>query len=102
LLQELGEKSGDYVWPLPLWDEYEADIKGNMGDWANIKSQGGNSRSGGVITAAMFLYQFAKKFPKWIHIDMAPRDAAVYDEFLAKGSSGSPIRLLVKLLDEYK
>lgn len=33
----------------------------------------------------VFLYQFAKKFPSWMHIDMAPKVTAVYDEFLAKG-----------------
>lgn len=96
---EMGEKSGDYVWPFPLWDEYEAEIKGINGDVANIKSQG-NSRYGGTISGAMFLYQFAKKFPKWMHIDMAPKMTAVYDEFLAKGSIGSPIRLLVKVIEE--
>ena len=26
-LETLGEESGDYVWPLPLWDEYKEYIK---------------------------------------------------------------------------
>lgn len=101
LFQNLGEESGDYVWPLPLWDEYEADIKGVNADVANLKTQG-NPRFGGTIAGGMFLYQFAKKFPKWMHIDMAPRDLAAPDEFLAKGSAGAPIRLLIKLLETYK
>lgn len=100
LFRELGEKSGDYVWPLPLWDEYEPEIKGINADVANSKSQG-NPRYSGTINGAMFLYQFAKNFSKWMHIDMAPRDKSAYDEFLAKGSSGTPIRLLVKLLEDY-
>jgi leucyl aminopeptidase len=100
-LIDLGEKSGDYVWPFPMWDEYEAEIKGTTGDIANIKSQG-NSRYGGVITGAMFLYQFAKKFPKWAHIDMAPRQTAVFDEFLSKGAAGAPVRLLIKLIESFK
>jgi leucyl aminopeptidase len=99
--RELGEKSGDYVWPMPLWDEYEAEIKGVNGDLANIKVEG-NSRYGGAITGAVFLYQFAKKFKKWIHIDIAPKTTAVFDEFLAKGATGAPIRLLVKLMENYK
>src|SRR3989344_3246914 len=56
LFRELGEESGDFVWPLPLWDEYEEEIKGTFGDWANT----GKTRYGGAITAAMFLYQFTK------------------------------------------
>lgn len=97
--RELGEKSGDYVWPFPLWDEYEPEIKGQVADIANLRTAG-NPRYGGTILGAMFLYQFAKKFPKWMHIDMAPRDKSLPDEFLAKGSSGAPIRLLIKLIEK--
>jgi len=93
-LRDLGEKSGDYVWPMPLWDEYEEDIKGTFGDIANT----GKTRYGGAITAAVFLYQFAKEYP-WAHIDIAPRMTAVEGELLAKGASGAPVRLLIKLLE---
>ncbi|MFA5994209.1 MAG: leucyl aminopeptidase family protein [Parcubacteria group bacterium] len=101
VLRQLGEKSGDYVWPLPMWEEYEAEIKGAMGDVCNIRNQG-NTREGGTILGAMFIYQFAKKFPAWVHIDMAPKMTPVFDEFLAKGAAGAPVRLLVKLLEDYK
>ena len=97
LLRELGEKSGDYVWPLPLWDEYEEEVKGTFGDVANI---GKKDRLGGAITAAIFLYQFAKNYP-WVHIDMAPRMTTIEGEYLSKGAAGAPVRLLVKLLEEY-
>lgn len=99
-VKEIGEISGDYVWPLPLWDEYESEIKGINGDWANTKSQG-TPRVGGTITGAMFLYQFSKNFKEWVHIDIAPKMTAVFDEFLSKGSIGTPIRLLVKLIEKY-
>ncbi|MBI4215471.1 MAG: leucyl aminopeptidase, partial [Parcubacteria group bacterium] len=96
LFRELGETSGDYVWPLPLWEEYEEDIKGTFADIANI----GKNKYGGAIIGGMFLYQFAKDYP-WAHIDMAPRMTAVEGDYLAKGAAGSPVRLLVKLLEEY-
>ena len=92
----LGEESGDYVWPLPLWDEYEEDIKGTFGDWAND----GKSRYGGAIQGAIFLYQFAKDYP-WVHIDIAPRMTAVEGDHLAKGAAGEPVRLLLRLLETY-
>jgi leucyl aminopeptidase len=95
-IREAGEQSGDYVWPMPLWDEYEKDIKGTFGDWSNT----GKSRYGGAITGAMFLYQFAKNYP-WVHIDMASRMTAGDDEYLAKGAAGAPVRLLAKLLEIY-
>ncbi|MDZ4385304.1 MAG: leucyl aminopeptidase family protein [Candidatus Moranbacteria bacterium] len=100
-LRDLGEKSGDYVWPLPLWNEYEVEIKGVNADICNTRSQG-NTRYGGTILGAMFIYQFAKKFPAWAHIDIAPRMTSVFDEFLARGAAGTPVRLLVKLLEDYR
>src|SRR3990167_3735016 len=54
LFMELGEESGDYVWPLPLWDEYEEYIKGTFGDVSNLPSSG-NTRYGGTINGGMFL-----------------------------------------------
>lgn len=93
---ELGEESGDYVWPLPLWDEYEEDIKGTFGDVANASKV----RYGGAITAAMFLYQFAKKYP-WVHMDIAPRMTSIEGDYLAKGAVGAPISLLIKLLERF-
>lgn len=93
---DYGEESGDHVWPLPLWDEYEADIKGTFGDWANLGKPG----SGGAITGAMFLYQFAKDYP-WVHIDMAPRMTTQEGDHLAKGAAGEPVRLLIRLLENF-
>ena len=96
LVRGLGEESGDYVWPLPLWDEFEEEIKGTFGDIQNLGKFG---RSGGAIVAAMFLYQFAKDYP-WLHIDIAPRMTSVEGEYLAKGAIGTPVRLLVKLVEK--
>ncbi len=100
LLIEVGEESGDYVWPLPFWDEYEEELKGANGDICNLRNQSA-TYAGGTILGAMFIYQFAKKFPNWAHIDIASRMLPVYDEFLAKGAAGTPVRLLVKLLEKF-
>ncbi|MFH1584777.1 MAG: leucyl aminopeptidase [Patescibacteria group bacterium] len=93
-IQELGEESGDYVWPMPLWDEYAEDVKGTTGDWLNTSK----SRYGGVITAALFLKQFAEGYP-WVHLDICPRMIALEGEYLAKGAAGAPVRLLAKMLE---
>lgn len=92
-IRELGERSGDYVWPLPLWEEYESGIKGVFADVTNSSK----TRMGGSIEGAMFLWQFIKGTP-WVHIDMAPRMSAADGDFLSKGSTGEPIRLLVAFL----
>lgn len=97
LFRHLGEESGDYVWPLPLWEEYDEEIKGTFGDVANL----GSTRYGGAITAAAFLKQFVADAYPWVHLDIAPRMTTLPDEFLAKGSAGAPVRLLVKLLEKF-
>ncbi|HEY9582837.1 MAG TPA: leucyl aminopeptidase family protein [Candidatus Paceibacterota bacterium] len=101
LTRELGEKSGDYVWPLPLWEEYEAEVKGTFGDVANLGKKG---KMGGAIAGAVFLLQFTKDYPKdckWMHIDMAPTTIATDDEFLSKGAKGAPVKLLLSLIESY-
>jgi leucyl aminopeptidase len=101
LLREKGEESGDYVWPFPLWEEYEDMTKGHFGDVPNI-STAGNSRYGGVIAGGMFLWQFAKELNvPWAHIDMAPRMTSVPGEQLAPGATGAPVRLLFSVLAHY-
>lgn len=94
--RKLGEETGDRVWPLPLSEEYEEEIKGTFGDWANI----GKTKYGGAITAAVFLWQWAKDFP-WVHLDIAPRMTTIEGEYLAKGAAGAPVRLLTRLLEEF-
>ncbi|MEW6610242.1 MAG: leucyl aminopeptidase [Patescibacteria group bacterium] len=96
LVQQLGEESGDYVWPLPLWEEYEQDIKS-----AHADLTAGRTKYGGACAAAAFLSHFTHKLP-WIHIDIAPRMTAADGEYLAKGATGEPVRLLIKLLEHYE
>ena len=98
-LEDAGEKTGDYVWRLPMWEEYESEIKGSLGDYTNIHNK--DSRYGGAIYGAIFLHQFIKG-TKWAHIDMAPRMTAMAGENLASGALGSPVRLLYKFIEEYK
>ena len=102
--EKAGEKTGDYVWRLPLWEEYENEIKGGLGDWTNVHNK--DSRYGGAIYAAVFLKQFVKpkdgddKGPKWLHIDIAPRMTSMSGEFLAPGAIGTPVRALFRFLEE--
>jgi leucyl aminopeptidase len=96
LIRELikaGERCGDRLWQLPLWDEYNAQIKG---DFADIKNSGG--RPAGTITAAAFLKQFADKYT-WAHLDIA--GTAWSDKNSPgepKGGTGVGVRLLVEYL----
>ena len=96
-LSELSEVSGDAIWRLPLWSDYIKYTKGNFGDLANIQSSG-NARYGGAINGGAFLSHFAEKF-RWAHIDSAPRMTAAPGDYLKKGSTGEPVRLLVAIAE---
>lgn len=97
LLVDVGAKSGDYVWPFPLWDEYLADIKGTFGDLSNV---GKGDRYGGAIHGAKFLEQFTGS-ADWAHIDIAPKMTTIDSEFLSKGASGVGVRFIVELAKRY-
>jgi leucyl aminopeptidase len=97
--QEVGEFSGDFIWQLPLWEEYEEDIRGNFGDISNAPK----NRYGGAIAGAMFLYQFIKseKEPVWMHLDVAPRMTSIEGDFFAKGSLAPGALLLTYLIYKF-
>ena len=84
-----GETSGDRCWQLPLWDEYQEQLKSNFADMANI-----GGRPGGTITASAFLSRFAKKYD-WAHLDIA---GTAWKSGKEKGSTGRPVPLLVHFL----
>src|SRR4051794_4440197 len=65
VMRRAGEASGERVWRLPLWSEYDELIQSTIGD---IKNTGG--RAAGAITAAWFLAHFVDKRP-WVHLDIA-------------------------------
>lgn len=93
-LVDAGYQSGDYAWRMPLWEEFEPEVQGTFGDVANI---GKHAPHGGAITAAIFLWQFAKQY-RWAHLDIAPRMTATDDECLAKGAAGASVPMLVTYL----
>lgn len=92
-LLKVGERCGDRLWQLPLWDEYNAQIKG---DFAEIKNTGG--RPAGAITAAAFLKPFAEKYP-WAHLDIAGTAwAEKSSPGTPKGGTGVGVRLFIEYL----
>ena len=88
-LLEAGRYSGDRAWEMPLWDEYQDQLKSNFADIANV-----GGREGGAITAACFLARFTRDF-KWAHLDIA---GAAWLSGARKGSTGRPVKLLTQFI----
>jgi len=92
LAQELlnaGSTSGDRTWQMPLWEDYQDQLKSNFADMANI-----GGREAGTITAACFLARFTKKY-KWAHLDIA---GVAWHSGARKGATGRPVPLLTQYL----
>jgi leucyl aminopeptidase len=84
-----GEVSYDRVWHMPLWADYQEQLKSNFADFANI-----GGRPAGAVTAACFLARFAGKF-KWAHLDIA---GTAWKSGKEKGATGRPVPLLTEFL----
>jgi len=88
-----GEKTGERVWELPLWNEYFELIKSDIADYKNT-----GGRNGGTITAAAFLSKFVGNYP-WVHLDIAGPSWLGKDRpYVPKGASGIGVRLLISWL----
>jgi leucyl aminopeptidase len=87
-LLSAGIESHDRAWRMPLWEDYQEQLKSNFADVANIGGPGGGS-----ITAACFLSRFTQKYP-WAHLDIA---GSAWDS-APKGATGRPVALLTRYL----
>lgn len=86
-----GQESNDRAWQLPMFDEYQEQIKSPFADMSN---SGG--RMGGTITAACFLSRFTKKF-RWAHLDVAGT-AAMMMGGAERFATGRPVPMLMQYL----
>jgi leucyl aminopeptidase len=84
-----GDEAYDRAWHMPLWDDYQEQLKSNFADMANI-----GGRPAGSVTAACFLSRYAKKFD-WAHLDIA---GTAWKSGKEKGSTGRPVALLAGFL----
>jgi len=95
-MREAGEKTGERVWEMPLWEGYYDLIKSDIAD---MKNAGG--RDGSMITAAALLSKFVQNYP-WVHLDIAAMAWTEKDRpYTPKGATGIGVRLLTQFLRDY-
>ena len=88
-LTQSGVRSGDRVWELPLWEEYDQLLSSNFADMANI-----GGPHAGSITAGCFLARFARDY-NWAHLDIA---GTAWVSGKNKGATGRPVPMLMEYL----
>jgi leucyl aminopeptidase len=86
-----GTEACDRAWQLPLWEDYQDQLKSNFADMANI-----GGRPAGTITAACFLARFTRNL-RWAHLDIA---GTAWKSGKEKGATGRPVPLLTHYLLE--
>ncbi|MGE5470701.1 MAG: leucyl aminopeptidase [Bacteroidota bacterium] len=88
-LLDAGDEAHDRAWHMPLWDDYQEQLKSPFADMANI-----GGKLAGSVTAACFLSRFAKKFD-WAHLDIA---GTAWKSGSNKGATGRPVPMLTHYL----
>ena len=92
-VRKAGQKAGERVWEMPLWEEYFEQLKSDVADMRNI-----GGRGGGMITAALFLSKFVGDCP-WVHLDIASTDWSERERaYVPKGPTAIGTRLLLQYL----
>ena len=89
-LNQAGEDTLDRVWRMPLWEDYQVQLKSAFADMTNT-----GGRDAGSITAACFLARFTRKY-RWAHLDIA--GTAHRANGSDKASTGRPVNLLCQYL----
>lgn len=89
-MRRIGQKNGDFNWPMPLVDAYDSYLDSDYADFNNTSGKG----EAGAIVAALFLRRFVPKNCRWLHIDMASVMGGEEKGYYAKAASGFGARLL--------
>ncbi len=98
-LFQSGERTGERLWRMPLYDEHRESMKSDIADLRNISKM--PAGHGGSITAAAFLEFFVEDLP-WAHLDIA---GTAFNEGEARGEvvkmgTGFGVRLLMDYLSQ--
>ncbi|MCX5749527.1 MAG: leucyl aminopeptidase [Candidatus Saganbacteria bacterium] len=89
-----GGASGEKLWQLPLYEEYEEYLKSDIADIKNASDLGKASTSSG----ATFIKKFVEDTP-WVHIDIAgTADLDRKFRHFAKGPSGAGVLTILNYL----
>ena len=92
---EAGLSTYERVWPMPLFEEYLEEVKGERSDFKSM----GKTRNNGAIFGGAFLSKFTENKP-FIHLDVA--GTAMLDEpkdYMPKAGSGFGVRLAIRFLE---
>ena len=86
-----GKRSGDKCWRLPIWENYQDDLKSDIADVKNFSGK----PIAGAITAALFLKEFIGDHSSWAHIDIAGVSFSDNEYGTMRNATGYGLQLLL-------
>jgi leucyl aminopeptidase len=89
-VEELSDKIGERMIPMPLWQDYNDVLESNVADLCNSPKMCSDA-----FVAALFLQQFVPKGCDWVHIDLAHE---IGPESIPRGKG---IRTMINVLEDY-
>ncbi len=89
-----GAKVGEWVWRMPLIQEYWSYLKSNTADFSNASDSG----FAGAITAGLFLQKFVEEVP-WVHFDINCWADKTSGAIAEVGGNGQCVMLLAEFLN---
>ncbi len=96
-LMTTGLECGEKLWPLPLWDDYDEEMKSEVADIKNLSTR----PVAGAITAAKFLQQFTNGHPSWAHLDIAGVAFGNTKYGKGKNATGWGVHLLTSFIRDH-
>ena len=96
LLKETAKETDEYIWELPIIDEWRKDMESSIADLKNI----GGNHFAGTSKAAAFLENFIGDNIAWAHLDIAgiANSQSHLPYCPKKGASGMMVRTLFHYL----
>lgn len=95
-LSAAGNKTYEFLWPLPFYDVYKKLLKSDIADISNL-----GPRWGGAITAAKFLENFVDENIPYVHLDIAgPSLKHELSSYTKKWATGFGVRLMSEFLEK--
>ena len=98
-LSDVGERTSERVWHMPLVDDYAPALESDVADLVHTADK--VKFSAGSVTAALFLEQFVGE-RRWVHLDIAgPGRSDVDSGEYIKGGTAFGARLLIEWLASF-
>ncbi|WOD44305.1 leucyl aminopeptidase family protein [Hwangdonia lutea] len=89
-MSDIGYKTNERVWQLPLFEDFEADLHSDIADLRNFSGK----PIAGAINAAKFLEAFTESHKNWMHLDIAGVSFGDSPYSKMKSASGFGVQLI--------